>query len=94
MPSMVMLPDALTRYVVPQGSITIEGISLTVASIIDNIIEVAIIPHTYAATSLRTLTPGAALNIEVDVLSKYAERRQNSPEKFTLTEEYLIANGY
>ncbi|MEO6805597.1 MAG: riboflavin synthase [Edaphobacter sp.] len=90
----IRLPDALTRYVVPQGSITIEGISLTVASIIANEVEVAIIPHTYQATSLRTLTPGSLLNIEVDVLSKYAERRQNPSEKFTLTEKYLIANGY
>ena len=89
----IRLPDTLTRYVVPQGSITIEGISLTVASIHDNDVEVAIIPHTYAATSLHTLAPGAPLNIEVDVLGKYAERR-HSPEKFTLTEQYLIANGY
>jgi riboflavin synthase len=90
----IQLSEPLTRYVVPQGSITIEGISLTVASILDTEVEVAIIPHTYAATSLRTLTPGSPLNIEVDVLSKYAERRKNSPEKFTLTEQYLIANGY
>ncbi len=90
----IQLPEALTRYVVPQGSITIEGISLTVASITGSEVEVAIIPHTYAATSLHTLTPGAAINIEVDVLSKYAERRHDSQEKFTLTEQYLIANGY
>jgi riboflavin synthase len=90
----IQLPDNLTRYVVPQGSITIEGISLTVASINGNQVEVAIIPHTYAATSLRTLTPGDPLNIEVDVLSKYAERRQSSSQTFVLTEEYLIANGY
>jgi riboflavin synthase len=89
----IQLPETLTRYVVPQGSITIEGISLTVASIVDDVVEVAIIPHTYAATSLHTLTPGTLLNIEVDVLSKYAERRRSS-EKFTLTEQYLIANGY
>jgi riboflavin synthase len=89
----IQLPDALTRYVVPQGSITIEGISLTVASIVGNEVEVAIIPHTYAATSLHTLSPGSLLNIEVDVLSKYAERQQQ-PEKFILTEQYLIANGY
>jgi riboflavin synthase len=89
----VELPEALTRYVVPQGSITIEGISLTVASILDNVVEVAIIPHTYGATSLRTLAAGAPLNIEVDVLGKYAERQQQR-EKFTLTEQYLIANGY
>jgi riboflavin synthase len=90
----IQLPEALTRYVVPQGSITIEGISLTVASILDNEVEIAIIPHTYAATSLRTLTPGSPLNIEVDVLGKYAERRQTNAEKFTVTEQYLIANGY
>ena len=57
----IQLPDALTRYVVPQGSITIEGISLTVASIVGNEVEVAIIPHTYAATSLHTLAPGSPL---------------------------------
>jgi len=90
----IQLPEALTRYVVPQGSITIEGISLTVASILGNEVEVAIIPHTYAATNLHTLTPGTPLNIEVDVLSKYAERQQHSQEEFTLTDEYLIANGY
>lgn len=87
------IPNELTRYVVEKGSITIEGISLTVASIIGNRVEVAIIPHTYAATSLHTLTPEAPLNIEVDILSKYAERRQQAQD-FVLTEQYLIANGY
>ncbi len=90
----LQLPETLTRYVVPQGSITVEGISLTVASIVDNVVEIAIIPHTYSATSLRTLIPGAPLNIEVDVLSKYAERKQVDAQKFILSEEYLIANGY
>jgi len=88
----IQLPETLTRYVVPQGSITIEGISLTVAALLDDVVEVAIIPHTYAATSLHALTPGSLLNIEVDVLGKYAERQQK--EDFTLTEQYLIANGY
>jgi riboflavin synthase len=88
------IPDELTRYVVEKGSITIEGISLTVASITGNEVAIAIIPHTYASTSLRTLIPGSPLNIEVDVLGKYAERRQEGSTKFTLTEQYLIANGY
>jgi riboflavin synthase len=88
------IPNELTRYVVEKGSITIEGISLTVAAIHHNEVSVAIIPHTYAATSLHTLTPGAPLNIEVDVMGKYAERQQKTPEKFNLTEQYLIANGY
>ncbi len=91
----VQIPNHLTRYVVPQGSITIEGISLTVAALHGNQVEVAIIPHTYAATNLCTLTPGSPINIETDVLSKYAERQQTtSQQKFTLTEQYLIANGY
>ncbi|MEO8735049.1 MAG: riboflavin synthase [Edaphobacter sp.] len=87
------IPDQLIPYVVEKGSITIEGISLTVASIRGNEVEIAIIPHTYVSTSLRALTPGTPLNIEVDVLAKYAERRQQA-QHFTLTEQYLIANGY
>jgi riboflavin synthase len=87
------VPDQLTPYIVEKGSITIEGISLTVASIHGNEVEIAIIPHTYSATHLHTLVPGAPLNIEVDVLAKYAERQQQ-PKHFALTEEYLLANGY
>ncbi|RZU42745.1 riboflavin synthase [Edaphobacter modestus] len=87
------IPDDLIRYVVEKGSITVEGISLTVAAIHGNQVEIAIIPHTYAATSLRSLSPGDALNIEVDVLGKYAER-QGEKSGFVLTEQYLIANGY
>src|SRR4051794_13444770 len=78
------IPDSLTRYVVEKGSITIEGISLTVASIRGTEVEIAIIPHTYAATSLRTLAPGDPLNIEVDILGKYAEA-QAKPVGFTAT---------
>jgi riboflavin synthase len=88
------IPEALTRYVVPQGSITIEGISLTVAALHGQDVEIAIIPHTYAATSLYTLAPGSLLNIEVDVLGKYAERQMQTPTKHLLTEQYLLANGY
>lgn len=88
------IPDSLVRYVVEKGSITVEGISLTVAAVRDAEVEIAIIPHTYAATSLRTLSPGDALNIEVDVLGKYAERQAEKPAGFVLNEQYLIANGY
>lgn len=88
------IPDQLTRYVVEKGSITVEGISLTVAAIRGNEVEIAIIPHTYSATSLGTLSPGDALNIEVDVLGKYAERQGETSSGFVLTEQYLVANGY
>lgn len=89
----ISIPESLTAYVVNKGSITIEGISLTVASVRGNEVEVAIIPHTYAATSLRTLPIGSPLNIEVDVLAKYAERQQKS-NGTGISEQYLIANGY
>jgi riboflavin synthase len=87
------LPEALMRYVVEKGSITVEGISLTVAGVAGDEVRIAIIPHTYAETNLHTLKPGDAVNIEVDVLAKYAESR-GRPETRELTVEYLIANGY
>ena len=70
----VELPPELSRYVVPQGSITIEGISLTVAAIEGSRVEIAIIPHTWQSTNLRALREGDPVNIEVDVLAKYAEK--------------------
>ncbi len=98
----VELPASLTPYVVPQGSITIDGISLTVAAISGSRIEIAIIPHTYKSTNLRSLLAGAAVNIEVDVLSKYAERLafETSPVSHLpasapqLSIAFLLANGY
>jgi len=89
----IEVPPALTPYIVPQGSITIDGISLTVARVEGRHIEIAIIPHTYQATNLHSLVPGSAVNLEADVLSKYAERRAgNTPPALTI--EYLLANGY
>ncbi len=70
----VRVPDALDRYIVEKGSIALDGISLTVASIRDGILGVAIIPHTYQATSLHARQPGARVNIEVDILAKYLEK--------------------
>jgi riboflavin synthase len=88
------IPPALAKYVVPQGSITVEGISLTVASIDDNRVEIAIIPHTYQATNLHATRAGDPLNIEVDVLAKYAEKmaRGQAPSKISVAE--LIKQGF
>lgn len=93
------IPENCVRYVVEKGSITVEGISLTVArveSAADGaIVTIAVIPHTYAATNLHTLKIGGPLNIEVDVLAKYAEKlASHKKPEFQLTVEYLIANGY
>jgi riboflavin synthase len=59
---------------VPKGSITIDGISLTVARWQNNIAEVAVIPYTYENTNIRDRRPGDAVNLEGDVLGKYVER--------------------
>ena len=66
--------EALLRYVVEKGSIAVDGVSLTVADIDDEGFSVALIPETRARTTLGSLAPGRAVNIEVDVLAKYIEK--------------------
>ncbi len=70
----VAVPGEVARYVVPKGSITIDGISLTVARWQNNIAEVAVIPYTYEHTNIRDRKPGDAVNLEADILGKYVER--------------------
>jgi riboflavin synthase len=69
-------PDAIARYIVPKGSIAINGISLTVAEYSPELrqFKVAVIPLTYADTNLRYLTPGSWVNLEGDILGKYVEK--------------------
>jgi riboflavin synthase len=67
-------PADVLRYVVHKGSITIDGISLTVAALHDDGFDVAVIPHTLAVTTLGTAPEGAAVNLEVDIVAKYVER--------------------
>lgn len=70
----LQLPADLMRYVVEKGSIALDGISLTVAAVGEEWLEVAIIPHTWQVTSLGHKTPGDTVNVEVDILAKYVER--------------------
>jgi riboflavin synthase len=79
----VQVPEEFARYVVPKGSITIDGISLTVARWQDNIAEVAVIPYTYENTNIRDRQPGDAVNLEGDVLGKYVERYLEAREGAT-----------
>jgi riboflavin synthase len=90
----VELPAELARYVVSQGSITIEGISLTVAAIEGSRVEIAIIPHTWHSTNLRALRDGDPVNIEVDVLAKYAEKMAHGRTQGKLTAAELIKQGF
>ncbi len=70
----VQVPEEFARYIVPKGSVTIDGISLTVARWSNHIAEIAVIPYTYEHTNLRDRKPGDAVNLEGDVLGKYIER--------------------
>jgi riboflavin synthase len=69
----VTLPDDLLRYVVEKGSITIDGISLTVAAVHADGFSVAVIPHTAEVTTLGHKGPGDPVNLEIDVIAKYVE---------------------
>jgi riboflavin synthase len=95
----VRVPEELERYVAMKGSIAIDGISLTVASLRDDVVEVAIIPFTYANTNLRGLTTGSVVNLEADILAKYIERLSEArkPEGAAgsrLTVGRLIEEGF
>ena len=67
-------PDAVLRYCVEKGSVTVDGVSLTVAELAEDAFAVALVPHTLDATTLSALRPGQAVNLEADVLAKYVER--------------------
>jgi riboflavin synthase len=72
-------PDVL-RYCVEKGSITVDGVSLTIAALRHDAFEVALVPHTLALTTLGALEPGSAVNLEADVLAKYVERALQARE--------------
>jgi riboflavin synthase len=70
----VSIPEHLIRYVVPQGSITVDGVSLTVVDVGADRFRVSLIPETLARTTLGARAAGATVNLEVDILAKYVER--------------------
>ena len=92
------VPREFARYVVPQGSITVDGVSLTVASWSEHVVEIALIPFTYEHTNLRDRKAGDAVNLEADVLGKYIERyleareKKNVARRFTVDE--LVEEGF
>jgi riboflavin synthase len=91
----VQVPEVVRQWMVPKGSVAIEGISLTIANFEGETISIAILPLTYWRTNLHTLRPGAPVNIEADVLVKLASAQmQAKRQEFELTEAGLVANGY
>ncbi|HTY27259.1 MAG TPA: riboflavin synthase, partial [Mycobacterium sp.] len=74
----IAMPPELSRYVVEKGSITVDGVSLTVSGLGDDWFEVSLIPTTLGLTTLGSAPVGARVNLEVDVIAKYVERLMNS----------------
>jgi riboflavin synthase len=93
-------PQKLERYLVHKGSIAVNGISLTIASLGKGSFSVAVIPHTYRSTNLSQLMIGDAINLEVDILGKYFERffqlgvPKGSEAESKLTQDYLKSQGF
>lgn len=89
------LPENQMKYVVYKGSVAINGISLTVAKLSDNIVTVAIIPHTFENTALKSLKIGDSVNVETDILGKYVEKFLSAKDnKEGISIEFLQGNGF
>ena len=91
------------KYIVEKGSVALDGISLTVASVTDNDFKVSIIPHTASETTLLSKQPGNLINIECDMIGKYVEKLMGLNPESTgnpvdntsrITREMLIRNGF
>ncbi len=90
-------PAALMRQIVRKGSVAVDGVSLTVATLMDNGFTVAVVPHTLAATTLGTLGGlkiGASVNIETDIIGKYVERYLSGRAVGGITEGFLAEHGF
>lgn len=97
----IAYPPELARYLVFKGSISVEGISLTVAALADEHFEIAVIPKTWAMTNLSHLRSGDAVNLEADIIAKYVERilhvgarQTDAAQTSALTLEKLADLGY
>ena len=91
----IELPEEIEKYTVYKGSISIEGISLTVAKLERNRCIVAIIPHTVEMTNLHSLKPGDPVNLEADLIAKYVENMMKSEQsQSSLTIEDLVEQGF
>ena len=97
----VEVPKEFARYIVPKGSITIDGISLTIAHWKPHTrtVEIAVIPYTYEHTNIRDRQPGDAVNLEADILGKYIvryleARESPAPAAPQLTIAHLVENGF
>jgi len=90
----IKIPENFSKYIVRVGSIAVEGISLTLADVRDNMFAVAIIPHTWKETNLSGKRVGDLVNLEFDILGKYVAKFLGIESESKLTEEWLKELGY
>lgn len=90
----VSMPSELLRYLVPKGSIALDGVSLTIADLRSDLLVVSVVPHTAKSTNLGEKNIGDRGNIEVDVLSKYIERHLKKEINKGITEDTLTRVGF
>jgi riboflavin synthase len=90
----IELPPEIEKYAVFKGSISIEGVSLTVARLDGNRCTIAIIPHTVEMTNLGSLKPGEPVNLEADLIAKYVEKMMRRDTECHLTVEELVRQGF
>jgi riboflavin synthase len=90
----IEIPSEIEKYTVFKGSLSIEGISLTVAKLEKNRCTIAIIPHTVDQTNLGSLKPGDPVNLEADMIAKYVEKMMGRSAAGSLTVEELVEQGF
>jgi riboflavin synthase len=98
----IKMPQSIARYVAEKGSVTVDGISLTVNAVRKDAFRLTIIPHTSSETTIRSFVPGRVVNLEVDIMARYLERliesksheAEESSQASSVTLEFLQQNGF
>jgi len=93
----IIIPDDLEKYLIKEGSIAINGISLTIAELSNNEISLSIIPHTWQKTNLKAKKVNDNVNVEIDILAKYVEKlltKENNSSGSIISESWLKDIGY
>ena len=93
----ILIPDELEKYLIKEGSIAINGISLTIADLDSNEISISVIPHTWQNTNLKDKKVNEKVNVEIDILAKYVEKllaKNNNNPDTNITEGWLKELGY
>jgi len=93
----ILIPDELEKYLIKEGSISINGISLTIADLSSNVISISVIPHTWQNTNLKDKKVNEKVNVEIDILAKYVEKllaKSNDNSDKNITEGWLKELGY